>query len=100
MSESDAPRAPLGAAPAARPDTDDPRDLVRSIADLDPERPHPVYCVWEITLRCDLGCRHCGSRAGKARPAELSTEACLDVVRQLSEMGIRELTLIGGEAYP
>lgn len=57
------------------------------------------YCVWEITLRCDLSCGHCGSRAGKARPDELSTEEALDVVRQLQEMGCREVTLIGGEAY-
>ena len=63
------------------------------------EQPHPLYCVWEITLACDLGCRHCGSRAGDARPTELSTEECLDVVRQLHELGIREVTLIGGEAY-
>jgi radical SAM protein with 4Fe4S-binding SPASM domain len=55
--------------------------------------------VWEITLACDLGCKHCGSRAGKARPTELSTAECLEVVHQMSEMGIREVTLIGGEAY-
>src|SRR5712671_4515982 len=41
----------------------------------------PIYAVWEITLACDLACRHCGSRAGRARPDELSTEACLDLVR-------------------
>jgi radical SAM protein with 4Fe4S-binding SPASM domain len=58
-----------------------------------------VYVVWEITLRCDLACRHCGSRAGKPRDDELSTEEALDVVRQLAEMGAREVTLIGGEAY-
>ena len=33
----------------------------------------PVYAVWEVTLKCDLACRHCGSRAGHARPDELST---------------------------
>ena len=60
---------------------------------------HPVYCVWEITLACDLGCKHCGSRAGQARPQELSTEACLRVVAELHEIGVREVTLIGGEAY-
>lgn len=59
----------------------------------------PILAVWEITLRCDLACRHCGSRAGKARPDELSTEQCLDVVRQLAELGTREIALIGGEAY-
>jgi radical SAM protein with 4Fe4S-binding SPASM domain len=59
----------------------------------------PVYCVWEITLRCDLACRHCGSRAGHARGDELSTEQCLDLVRQMAELGVKEVTLIGGEAY-
>ncbi|WP_439533924.1 radical SAM protein [Polymorphobacter sp.] len=59
----------------------------------------PKICVWELTLACDLGCRHCGSRAGTARPNELTTVEALDVVRQLAELGIGEVTLIGGEAY-
>ena len=59
----------------------------------------PVHAVWEITLACDLKCHHCGSRAGKRRPDELTTEECLDLVRQLARMGTREITLIGGEAY-
>lgn len=59
----------------------------------------PRVAVWEITLRCDLSCRHCGSRAGRARPDELSTEECLDLVRQLAEIGTKEVALIGGEAY-
>ena len=40
----------------------------------------PIYAVWEITLRCDLACRHCGSRAGRARPDELTTAEALDLV--------------------
>jgi radical SAM protein with 4Fe4S-binding SPASM domain len=59
----------------------------------------PVYAVWEITLKCDLACRHCGSRAGHARPDELTTEECLDVVRQMADLGVKEVTVIGGEAY-
>ena len=59
----------------------------------------PIYAVWEVTLQCDLACRHCGSRAGHARPDELSTEQCLDLVRQMAELGVKEVTLIGGEAY-
>jgi radical SAM protein with 4Fe4S-binding SPASM domain len=58
-----------------------------------------IYVVWEVTLRCDLACKHCGSRAGKARQDELTTDEALDVVRQVAEMGAREVTLIGGEAY-
>ncbi len=58
-----------------------------------------TYAVWEITLKCNLACSHCGSRAGSARSDELSTEEALDLVRQLAEVGIREVTLIGGEAF-
>lgn len=74
-------------------------DEIRRLRPEDLERPHPVHVVWEITLACDLKCSHCGSRALKPRPDELSTEECLDVVRQLHRLGAREITLIGGEAY-
>jgi nif11-class peptide radical SAM maturase 3 len=57
------------------------------------------YAVWEITLKCNLACSHCGSRAGEARSKELSTEEALDLVRQLADVGIKEVTLIGGEAF-
>jgi radical SAM protein with 4Fe4S-binding SPASM domain len=60
---------------------------------------HPAYVVWELTLACDQPCTHCGSRAGDARPAELSTEEALRVVTQLATAGAREVVLIGGEAY-
>lgn len=59
----------------------------------------PVYAVWELTLRCDQACRHCGSRAGRARPDELSTREALDAVAQLKDLGVTEVTLIGGEVY-
>ncbi len=59
----------------------------------------PVYVVWELTLRCDLACRHCGSRAGRPRSEELSLEEALDVVAQLADLGAQEVTFIGGEAY-
>lgn len=77
----------------------DPSKLVRTPRPAEHDSPHPLYVVWELTLRCDLGCKHCGSRAGRARSDELTTEECLDVVRQIAEMGAREVTLIGGEAY-
>jgi radical SAM protein with 4Fe4S-binding SPASM domain len=59
----------------------------------------PTYAVWEITLACDLACRHCSSRAGRARPDELTTREALDLVDQLADLGVLEVTLIGGEAY-
>lgn len=50
-------------------------------------------------MKCDQACDHCGSRAGPARPSELSTEECFDVGRALAGLGCREVALIGGEAY-
>ena len=61
--------------------------------------PSPRYVVWELTLKCDLACRHCGSRAGRARASELSLDECRALAVQLADMGSEEVTLIGGEAY-
>ena len=66
---------------------------------LPDSQPHPRYVVWELTLKCDLACRHCGSRAGKARASELSLEEARGIVDQLAAMGTFEITFIGGEAY-
>jgi radical SAM protein with 4Fe4S-binding SPASM domain len=93
--EAPRPRA-LKLAPLAEP-AKRQLPLAASVRAADAVR--PLYCVWELTLACDLACRHCGSRAGKARPSELTTEECLDVVRQLAELGVKEVSLIGGEAY-
>lgn len=61
--------------------------------------PRPAYVVWELTLRCDQPCTHCGSRAGDPRESELTTEQALAVVPQLAAMRTEEVALIGGEAY-
>ena len=55
--------------------------------------------VWEITLACCFSCRYCGSKGGKAREGELSTEECLSVAEQLAELGCRRVSLIGGEVF-
>ena len=57
----------------------------------------PFQGVWEITLACNLNCRHCGSRAGRARPDELTTEEGLALCRDLAALGTKRLTLAGGE---
>ena len=56
-------------------------------------------CVWEITLACCFSCQYCGSRAGKPRNNELSTEECLSVCAQLKDLGCRRVNLIGGEVF-
>lgn len=57
----------------------------------------PRYAVWEITLRCNLDCRHCGSRAGKARSDELTLSEAKQLCQDLAELGCLHLTLSGGE---
>jgi len=59
----------------------------------------PTCAVWEVTLRCNQKCRFCGTSAGRPREHELTTAECIDVIRQLAELGIREVGLHGGEAY-
>jgi len=86
------PIAPL-AKPGARrlPLADAARPIDRRL--------RPIYAVWEITLACDLACRHCGSRAGRGRPDELTTAEALDLIDQMARLDVKEVTLIGGEAY-
>ncbi|MCB1619768.1 MAG: radical SAM protein [Thiothrix sp.] len=73
-------------------------NAVSSSQTYNPRKRH-CYAVWEITLKCNLACSHCGSRAGDARHEELSTTEALDLVRQMADAGITEVTLIGGEAF-
>jgi radical SAM protein with 4Fe4S-binding SPASM domain len=82
--------------------TDKPLDappVARGIGPDDLGNPRPIYVVWELTMKCDQPCQHCGSRAGHAREDELSTEEILEVARGLVRLGTREVTVIGGEAY-
>lgn len=55
--------------------------------------------MWEITLSCCFSCRYCGSKAGKARDNELSTDEALNVAGQLADIGCRRVSLIGGEVF-
>jgi radical SAM protein with 4Fe4S-binding SPASM domain len=57
----------------------------------------PLRCTWEITLACNLRCGHCGSRAGEARPDELTTEEAFTVIDDLAGLGCRHVSLAGGE---
>lgn len=58
---------------------------------------YPRFCVWELTLACDLRCQHCGSIAGRPRADELTPDEAQDVARQLAAMKCERLTLSGGE---
>ena len=55
--------------------------------------------VWELTLKCNAKCIHCGSSAGYDRANNLTFEQAKSVVKQLDEIGCGILTLIGGEYF-
>lgn len=57
----------------------------------------PRAGVWELTLRCNMNCLHCGSRAGGVRGEEMSTEQMLKLADDLLRLGNRRMTLSGGE---
>jgi radical SAM protein with 4Fe4S-binding SPASM domain len=59
----------------------------------------PEVCVWELTLRCNMRCIHCGSTAGVARDNELAVDECLAVAADLAALGCRQATFIGGEVF-
>ena len=56
--------------------------------------------VWEITLRCNIHCLHCGSSANaNNREGELSTDEALDLIEQLADLGCQRVVLSGGEPF-
>lgn len=59
----------------------------------------PENCVWELTLQCNMNCLHCGSRAGHKREHELSNAEALDVADQLTRLGCKNVSFIGGEVF-
>ena len=57
----------------------------------------PVTCVWEVTMGCNMRCGHCGSSCAQALPDELNTEEALELCDQLVDIGLKWVTLSGGE---
>ena len=57
----------------------------------------PSCPVFELTLKCNLNCKHCGSTAGEVRKDELSTKEAIRVCKELAEIGTRGVALMGGE---
>jgi radical SAM protein with 4Fe4S-binding SPASM domain len=57
----------------------------------------PLVVGWELTLACNLRCRHCASSAGSPRTGELSVKESLDICDQLPSLLVREVDFTGGE---
>jgi len=57
----------------------------------------PLVIGWELTLACNLRCRHCGPTAGIPRPQELSPAEALDLCDQFPPLLVQEVEFTGGE---
>jgi len=57
----------------------------------------PSIIGWELTLACNLRCRHCGSTAGLARANELTLEESLAICDQFPSLLVEEVDFTGGE---
>jgi len=60
-------------------------------------RPPPGRALWEFTWACDLRCAHCLVDGGPNELKELDTAEALDLVDQIAALGVRAVTLSGGE---
>ena len=63
------------------------------------KRPYgkPVTCVWEVTMGCNMRCGHCGSSCAEPLKDELTSEEALGLCEQLADLGLKWVTLSGGE---
>jgi radical SAM protein with 4Fe4S-binding SPASM domain len=70
------------------------------MADL-PQRKNykPTAAVWEITMDCNMRCKHCGSSCSGPLPDELTTEEALEMCDALKRIGLQRITLSGGEPF-
>ena len=55
--------------------------------------------ILEITLDCNMKCKHCGSSAGKARKNELTTQEFFNLCEELAELNCDNVCLMGGEPF-
>lgn len=57
----------------------------------------PMTAVWEVTMGCNMRCGHCGSSCAEALPEELTSKEALDLCDEIAQLGLRWITLSGGE---
>lgn len=60
---------------------------------------NPITCVWEITMACNMRCKHCGSSCENSLPGELTTEEAFKFVDMCSEMKMEWISISGGEPF-
>jgi radical SAM protein with 4Fe4S-binding SPASM domain len=57
----------------------------------------PFIVGWELTLKCNLRCKHCASSAGLKRNNELTLKKSLAICDELPDLLVNEVIFTGGE---
>jgi len=57
----------------------------------------PLTAIWEVTMGCNMRCGHCGSSCEERLPDELTTDEALSLIDQVADLGLKWITLSGGE---
>ena len=52
---------------------------------------------WSVTGRCNYRCKHCYMSAPDAKLGELDHETVMDIINQLADCGVMNVSLTGGE---
>lgn len=63
---------------------------------------YPFFLDWKIVSGCNLRCKHCffeGDEKNYTSTKDLSTQKCLELIDELSEMSIPQIRLTGGEIF-
>lgn len=73
-------------------------------APLNPDQEYRVYdnrfirtIHWSITGKCNYRCKHCYMSAPQAKLGELPHETIMDIIQQMADCGVINVTLTGGE---
>ncbi len=61
------------------------------------EKYKPITAVWEITMGCNMRCKHCGSICEEALEGELNTAEAFALCDDFKRLGMKYITLSGGE---
>lgn len=57
----------------------------------------PITCVWEVTMACNMRCKHCGSSCSVPEKDELTTEESVALCKEIGDLGLKWVTISGSE---
>lgn len=57
----------------------------------------PLKVFYDITYQCNLRCKHCFTRSGSKNKNELTLEEKMNLIDDLSELGVKKISIAGGE---